>query len=942
VSVKKRFLISMLGPLALTAVAGAQTSNSSNGLNSLDEQRVQSELADQGLQTLLNREFEVNHTPAAQQTGLLTLLSIHKLSDPDSKLTLKERQDLLAKISAGIETAMVGINDPTALMQLAKVLVTASVDPDINALEYWGENSRTQDRVRPTVQMVLKIYQKASANAASRADQIANQLTANDEATAKRWQTADDLHNLANFNELMADYDLCLSLDKSDPQRADLADKAIEGLKQFDTNDSAVQAAVRNRIAKLNMTRGDFDIARQIFATVANNPDSQIKPPPTAAEQYEARYFSVVSEILSNNLPTAAADADTLETWQRRNLDKDQQQGASAAFAMLQYRLLSARSDQATDPDEKKRDDNQAIATLLQLLKDQPQYKTVIFEQVLSRMPADPDLSTLDPLLLLALQQEGEEQFLLPAGQKPDEKIVDRAIAAARQVIAHRGQSGVDEATGARSAYVVPYLLEKLGRTKEAATAFLDFAEQFPLEIKDANDALDHATALIGQLRKDDPEDQETRKLYDRFLPLAIGSPFNRRQFAFEYAVLLQREQQYRKAIQYFLLVPPDDSRITAVRFYLMVALKQRLDDQNDKISPGDRQQILGEVQSLADQVTHDSIAARNAATTDEDRKRYASRIVRTALIAAGTAMQEQNDPKRAIDLLNGFEGEVKGLPDEQNLLFEALSLRVSAQMQLGQTTAATDALVQLLKTKQGNEGPALVFDLLKKIDADMDRAKAAGDAAQVRQLAQNRAILSGFLVTWAQNNPDEKIKALTSRYKVFDASTNRLAAELSDDPVARKAGLEAALKQYQDLYDAKNPDSIVQLGLGMVQFDLGNFQAAKEMLGPLVVNKKIGTATVTIQENGEPKTVENPQYWETILKLLQSVAAVAKQNPTDPAATADLASAKTFLKQLWVQWPKTIGGKKYHDDFEKLRTEMIPDFNFEHLLDSTTPGNGG
>jgi hypothetical protein len=940
--VDKRFLISMLAALPVAVAALGQTPPSSSGLDSLDEQRVQSELADQGLTNLLEREFEANHTPPDVQNGLRTLVTIHTLSDPDSKLTLKQRQDLLGQVSAGIDAALPSMNDPTALMQLAKMLMTASVDPDINALEYWGENSRTQDRVRPTVQMVLKIYQKASATAAARADEIANHLTANDDAAAARWQAADDLHSLATFNELMADYDLCLSLDKSDPQRADLADKAIDGLKPFDTNDSAVQAAVRNQMAKLNMTLGDFDTARKIFATVRDNPDGQIKPPPTAAEQYDARYFSVVCEILSNDLTDAATDVDALDAWQKRNLDKSQQQGASAALAMLQYRLFSARSDLDTDPDEKKRDDNQAIATLLQLLKDQPQYKTVIFEQVLTRMPPDPDLSTLDPLLLLALQQEGEEQYLLPAGQKPDEKVIDQAIAAARQIIQRRGQSGVDEATAARSAYVVSYLLEKLGQKKDAAAAFLDFAEQFPLEINQANDALDHATALIGQLRKDDPEDQETRKLYDRFLPLAIGSPFNRRQFAFEYAVLLQRQQQYRKAIQYFRLVPQDDSRITSVHFYLMVALKQRLDDDSDKMPPAERQQVLAEVQSLADQVMSDSQTARDASKSDEDRKRYASRIVRTALIAAGTAGQEQNDPKRALDLLNGFEAQVKGLPDEQDLLFEALGLRVSLYMQLGQTTAATDTLVQLLQTKQGNEGPALVFDLLKKIDADMDRAKAAGNAAQVRQLARNRALLSGFLVTWAQNNPDPKIKALTDRYKVFDASTNRVAAELSDDPAARKAALEAALKQYQDLYNANDPDPIVQLGLGMVQFDLGNFQAAKEMLGPLVVNKKIGTATVTVLENGQPKTVENPQYWEAILKLLQSVDAVAKQNPNDAAAMADLAAAKIFLKQLWVQWPRTIGGKKYHEDFEKLRTELIPDFNFEHLLDTTSQPGGG
>jgi hypothetical protein len=34
----------------------------------------------------------------------------------------------------------------------------------------------------------------------------------------------------------------------------------------------------------------------------------------------------------------------------------------------------------------------------------------------------------------------------------------------------------------------------------------------------------------------------------------------------------------------------------------------------------------------------------------------------------------------------------------------------------------------------------------------------------------------------------------------------------------------------------------------------------------------------------------------------------------------------------LYVQWPTTIGGKKYHDDFEKLRAELVPDFKPEPL----------
>jgi hypothetical protein len=167
----------------------------------------------------------------------------------------------------------------------------------------------------------------------------------------------------------------------------------------------------------------------------------------------------------------------------------------------------------------------------------------------------------------------------------------------------------------------------------------------------------------------------------------------------------------------------------------------------------------------------------------------------------------------------------------------------------------------------------------------------------------------------------------------VFDASTRQLAAELSSDPTTKKAGLVSALREYFDLYDPANPDPVVQLGIGMVQYDLGNYKAAKEALGPLVVNKKLGPATVTISQNGEPKVVENTQYWEGILRLLQSTAATAKQNPDDVQARKDLESARIFLKQLYVQWPQTIGGKKFHADYEKLRQQIVPDFDPQQML---------
>src|SRR5205823_12169386 len=114
-----------------------------------------------------------------------------------------------------------------------------------------------------------------------------------------------------------------------------------------------------------------------------------------------------------------------------------------------------------------------------------------------------------------------------------------------------------------------------------------------------------------------------------------------------------------------------------------------------------------------------------------------------------------------------------------------------------------------------------------------------------------------------------------------IDAATKQLAAEMEDDPAARKAGLAAALKLYQQLessesaalykatLDPKSPESAypvdpaVSLGVGLISYDLGDYATAQKRLGQLLTDRKLGTPTITTEENGEVKAIENDQYWE-------------------------------------------------------------------------------
>ena len=105
----------------------------------------------------------------------------------------------------------------------------------------------------------------------------------------------------AQYSRHMADYQLTLALPAGSPERIEIAQKAIDYLKQFDNADSTVQPVVRLRIAKLNMSKGDFEAAKKSFASlITPDPNDPVSPEPAPFQQWEARYFNAVTDVLAN------------------------------------------------------------------------------------------------------------------------------------------------------------------------------------------------------------------------------------------------------------------------------------------------------------------------------------------------------------------------------------------------------------------------------------------------------------------------------------------------------------------------------------------------------------------------------------------------------------------------------------------------------------------
>lgn len=935
----------------LPAISLAQSSQPA-GLDSLSDQKLMAELSSRGLNSLLDRAFDVNNVSPAQRDAMRSMIALRQLGDPNVKMTTAQRQAAVQKAVAGIEVALGGLSDPQIMMNQATALTTYGVELDVNTLEYWGENPRTQTAMRPVVAAVVKLLDKASAEAQKQADAIANSITGPSDPRATQWESLAGVSNLAQYNRRMIDYYVALSLESGNAQRKQIAADAIKFLAQYDNAESTVQTGVRNRIAKLHMARGEYDQAREVFKSVIENPGGNtIQPPPDTAQQWEARYFSAQCDLLAGDLDGAQKGLDELIKWQSEKLPNDA--GATSLNQMLQYRIYAAQSESGKTAAIKKQANEKAVAALIDLLKKRPGLQTIIFEQLMSKLPPNADLGALDPLLLQGFIVRADQERQLPDDQKPDAKVLQRGIDAAREML--KRKSGVDPQFADAAGLLIGFFNERLGKHAEAAEAFLDYLKAFPTATPERQQiALDSAQSIIAKLRADPAtvDLPPTVHAYERFLPVAVAPPFNRTGFAYEYARRLMANNKFEGAATYFRQVPQDDKRYPFARFYLMDSLEKRLDDE--KLAPADRKRIVAEILTLVDDVTARLNTVLSAAKTDNERNQARSMLVRTVLTAADVARREQNDPARTLKLLESFESIAQGLPDAQELVVHVLYTRVQAYMALGNNDAATQALVTLLKTRPGGEGAKMASRILEKLNRELDAARAAGDRAKMQSLAKNRAQLSGFLVDWARTNADPNIKKFTYRYMVFDAATKHLAADLTDDPAARTAGLKAALGLYRqldsppsvELYRAtldpksteRESDPAVALGVGLISYDLGDFAEAQQRLGHLLTNRKLGTPSSTIEEDGQMKTVENDQYWEATIRLMRSNVALANANPQDARAQAAKQETINYLKQLYIRYGRDVGGRKWAGEFEKLRKEVAADFNpDDYALQATT-----
>lgn len=903
--------------VAVLSSAGLAQNAEPKGLDAIGDERLYTELAKRNLTGLLDYAFEKNNVAPTQQDAIRAGAALARLQG-DTTLGITERRKLVAEFVNALPQLLPQMSDPAGLLANANLLIEYGIKTDQRLLEYFGPNASIMSRLNPVVEAGQQILVKAKDTADAAANAAANNWPAGRAA----WEKNDRLATTAEYTRNILHYANALSLDKASADRAKHIAEAIEYLTQFDTEDNPGRASVKFYLGKLYLAEGTPESlakAKTELTFVLKNSD-----PADIGNQYDARVALALAAIASKDPAATEAAIKDFENWVTQNKIVAGNPGAEtefkAALGGLRYRNLIAQNKPA-----------EADKALDNLQQDVPGLRGLILELMAANVKPDTPVDKLNNLLLQSLRAKAESEVIKPASAAFDKDAIQRGIDATLEIIKRGGAD--NEQVIQDSQYVLGFLYQKLGKNTEAAAAFLDYAEKHnkkPEDLDRANTALSNGIALVGELYRTQMGDPAVTALYDRTLDLAVAKPFERLQFAFERARRLQAKGSLDEAIKMYDLVKSDNKQYDEAQYFKMVAIRSKL----DKLQPEakERPALLAELQKLADKVTQ-AYEGKLASATPEIAMVLRTRLAQTRLVAADVALVDQKDPKRALQLLEGFEQATKGLPNADKLLSQVLLIRVKSYVQANLVAEGVKE-IQKLASDRPKEAMQIIFDLMDKLNEQVVAAEAAKRDDEVANLERTRAELTPVLVKLIRESNNAELKKFDYQISLYDAEQQRRAAELTKDEAKSKELMQAALKRFEAM-EAKEQfekyiegiekekqakarqtgyDPQVKLGLARANFALGNWDAARRPLALLFRDKVLGDGTIVkFGPGGQAESVDNPTYWEAVLMLIRSNLAL--NEGTD--------AMKTWLTGLSNTWKSDLGGQRWAEEFKKLQSDM-------------------
>jgi hypothetical protein len=682
------------------------------------------------------------------------------------------------------------------------------------------------------------------------------------------------------------------------------------------------------QVGKLLMAKGDYAGAAAKFGEALKTPGID------KFASYEALFYTALTHLQAKNPAEASKAFDEYTKWVAANLTPEEQKGVSAGLGLLEYRIMELHGAQAKTPAEKQQYAQGAENVLSRVMKENPAYEPVIKKMLLEKLPADADVSKLDTVLLRALTARGVDEYLRAKDGSADERgrpVIERAIAAAREVEKRKGQANLTDDVVDEAAFLVPMFLSKVSKPTESVEESLHYLQDHAKKTERVQMALNNALAGVEELRKN-PETataQRTGELIDKVWDRAIKA--GRKEYTFVYGKRLFDRKDYKGAVAVFKQIPADHPAITHGRFYQLSAMQELLDDKS--IAPGVRNVMAGDVQKLAGEVNQ-RIDADLAKAKEEQKPRLRFYKVSATLLAADLLQKEKKDHAGVLAMLNGFEETAKGLPKEENLIGTALHLRVNSLMALNKTQEAVEEVKKLVNSGTKNSASVL-YNMIQEMDDEYAAARAANDKEAMRSNSAAQVALIGPLIEQTQ---DPKAK---SAYEKWEARLLIRAARNEEDAQRRSGYLTKAQgvfsKQLGGAPEGTPDHDNLRYQLALISFELKDYKRVQQEMGQLLAAGKLGKPEIReVNPDGTEEFKDNPVYWEGLLRFMQANWEVAQSDKSKGAQDA-LENARDVLRTLYVNRGKNVGGSLVQE-YQALKAKLLPGFDETKVVAATAP----
>ena len=776
-------------------------------------------------------------------------------------------QDYLAALAAYIKSQDKGLDGAWALDH-AQFILSHLSQPILTRMEYFSNNRKDRDALAPLAASAEELLRVAGRSLDASMKQIESAKPFDDKAYAGAYAAAAE----ARYYTAWSEYFSAMALDPAAPPRKSLLAQAVEGLAEWavDQPDNGVNYQSYLLRGKAQSEAGDPAKALADFAKAQSD-----KAPNWV--QYQARYQTVVVHLRAGgaggaggggDFAKAQADLDTFKQW----IPKDNGEALISAD-MLGYRVAWAVALAKTDATERRRAQRDALDSLAAVIRRDPRFRDLVYEQLAAQIPENADVAALFPMQQLALA------YAFSQDQKGDTPASRRQLALAlTAAAAARANPQSLNSDKLEAAFLQGVCNALLGNLAEAAGIEVDFATLSPQDPR-ARQMVDLALQQIGELRKAATLTPALRALAAKALDLSTNT-FRDKQWLYAQARLLEESNKPAEAAAIYSQIAADDRNYLDARYRLVALATERfsgLETQAPPASAADQKKAAGELfaacATFIGLLDHPPASAPRETLQAAQGYRYNIWLIETA---AALAPAVRNIPV-ALDRLALLDAAGDKLTEPQRGTVQRY--RIQAYALAGQGDKSRQVL-----NEYGKTGADALASIRGMALAGADEIDKSTDPAEIRRLAGYVVMLLDPIIA-AEGKQDSAFE-----YRLIQADMMVRAGQLKE---AQALAVSLQNEKKEDIRPFMT-EARGMFGQAQAGSDLGLYAKSQDYFTRILARLSPGSEA----------------FWESWLRIIQSMEAQS----VNPAA-----EIKAHLGDLKVIYGTKYGGDRFHDDFAKL-----------------------